>query len=277
MSPESPFCCPHCKGELDARGAEPGSGPDGSGRAGHVCERCGVEYPVVDGVMDFLPQGYSERRKIGQKLMEADWMVRIYESRLWRANWLFGVAGGISLADEMSLIDRILDLGPSEAVLDLACGPGLYARRFAQGASTREVFGLDLSWPMLRYAVRKANGTGIENLTFTHGDAHHLPFRDDSLDAVNCCGALHLFPDVRQALRELKRVIRPKGRFSTGVYLAVGTGPLSSFGRAVDKRTGVHRFQQPELEELLDGAGFEPTVYHARRLWMIAGGVRRLH
>jgi ubiquinone/menaquinone biosynthesis C-methylase UbiE len=202
-------------------------------------------------------------------------MVRIYESRLWRANWLFGVAGGISLADEMSLIDRILDLGPSDAVLDLACGPGLYARRFARGASTREVLGLDLSWPMLRYGARKAGAIGIENLTFTHGDAHHLPFRDDSLDAVNCCGALHLFPDVRQALRELQRVIRPKGRFSTAVFLARDRDPLSGLVRASDKRTGLHRFHKPELESLLDEAGFEPTVYHARRNWMIAGGVRR--
>jgi hypothetical protein len=38
---------------------------------------------------------------------------------------------------------------------------------------------------------------------------------------------------------------------------------------------GLHRFKKHELEALLDEAGFEPSIYHERASWMIAGGVRR--
>jgi ubiquinone/menaquinone biosynthesis C-methylase UbiE len=115
----------------------------------------------------------------------------------------------------------------------------------------------------------------IENLAFVRGDAHHLPFLNASLDAANCCAALHLFPDARCVLGELQRVIKPGGRFSTAVVLRGGVRLPSRLGQALGQRVGVRGFREEELEALLDAAGFDPTVHHARGIWMIAGGIRR--
>jgi ubiquinone/menaquinone biosynthesis C-methylase UbiE len=181
----------------------------------------------------------------------------------------------ISLHDEMALIERIASAGPTARVLDLACGPGLYARRFAAGQPEREVVGLDISWPMLRAAIRKAAEAQLENIRFVHGDALALPFRDASLDVANCCGALHLFPDIPRALRELGRVMRPKGRFSMAVSLR-GSGLLGRLRGAVGEAVlGLHAFSREELEALLDDADFEPGIHHAKGAWMIAVGERR--
>jgi hypothetical protein len=38
---------------------------------------------------------------------------------------------------------------------------------------------------------------------------------------------------------------------------------------------GIHYFRREEILELLNEAGFEPAIHHAKGLWMIAGGVRR--
>jgi ubiquinone/menaquinone biosynthesis C-methylase UbiE len=226
-------------------------------------------------VIDFLP-GVAGGEGRGQKLMESERMVKIYESKWWRANKFFALFMGIDLKGEMALIKRIASPGPAAKVLDLACGPGLYARAFAEENPGREIFGLDISWPMLRYAVAKARKLAMRNVTFMHGDAHHLPFKDSSLDAANCCGALHLFSDVRRVLGELGRVIRTGGRFSAAAALV---RPRSAFSRLKGYLDGkfwhIHYFRQGELADLLDEAGFEPTVYHARGIWMIAGGVRR--
>ena len=136
------------------------------------------------------------------------------------------------------------------------------------------MIGLDLSWPMLRYAAAKSRELGVANLTLLHGDAHALPFADASLDAANCCGALHLFPDWRQVLAELGRVIRPKGRFAAAVFLE-DPGEPGRLRRRYDAAMGVHRFRPEELAAELDTAGFEPAVHHAKGVWMVAGGLRR--
>jgi SAM-dependent methyltransferase len=265
------MCCPSCRGDLRVQ-AEAPHPPEIT--LGVLCTTCQLEYPVVEGVVDFLP-GDDLDRTPAQQAMEATSIVSMYEGRLWRASPLAALLMRISLDEEMRLIERIATPSPTARVLDLACGPGLYARRFAAGHPEREVVGLDLSWPMLRSATRKATEAQIENIRFVHGHAQALPFRDASLEVANCCGALHLFPDIPRALRELSRVIRPKGRFSMAVSLR-GSGTLGGLrGAVAEKLLGLHAFTREELEALLNEAAFEPTIHHAKGAWMIAVGERR--
>jgi ubiquinone/menaquinone biosynthesis C-methylase UbiE len=68
-----------------------------------------------------------------------------------------------------------------------------------------------------------------------HGDALDLPFPDERFEAVNCCGALHLFPDVPRSLEEIRRVLTPGGRFATAVYRRAGRGRFSRVGQSLDE------------------------------------------
>jgi ubiquinone/menaquinone biosynthesis C-methylase UbiE/uncharacterized protein YbaR (Trm112 family) len=268
------ICCPKCKGDLSPETGETGLDGKRNNSPGYVCTGCGRKYPLLDDIADFLPDDRRQKYR-GQKLMESERMVEIYESKWWRRSKLFALFMRISLEDEIALIRRIANLGPSDRALDLACGPGLFTRALAEGNPDRNVFGLDLSWPMLRYGTKKAKELGLDNLTFFHGDAHELPFKDASLDAANCCGAMHLFSDIRRVLNELHRVLKPHGRFSAAMAL-VRSRPLSRLKAYLDETFwGMHYFREEEIQSLLDEAGFEPTIHHARGVWMIAGGVRR--
>lgn len=264
------ICCPACKGGL--------IGQDGPGMTdepkSYFCPTCGVTYSVIDDVVDFLPGGMAIKGR-GQKLMESPRVVNIYESKWWRDCKLFAWFTGLRLGEEIALIKRITNPGETDTILDLACGTGIYTRAFSLDGAGRNVFGLDVSWPMLKYATNKAHQMGIKNIQFLHGDAHNLPFANESLDVVNCCGALHLFADVRHVLRELYRAIRPGGRFS--VAAAWQSEKLWSRMKAyTDMRFWrVHYFSKEELSNLLDEAGFNPTIYHTHGVWIVAGGVRR--
>ena len=141
------LCCPQCRGHLQAHTAEGAGDPGEESLSCHQCTECGTEYRAVDGVLDFLPQDTAEKGR-GQKFMESERMVGIYESKWWRRSRLFALLVKISLDDEMALIKRIAEIGPADTVLDLACGPGLYARAFAEDGPRRRVVGLDCSWPM---------------------------------------------------------------------------------------------------------------------------------
>ncbi len=259
--------CPKCKGSLISQGVD-------YDIKSHFCPACGLSYPVIDGVVDFLPEGYATRGR-GQRLMESPLIVNIYESRWWRGCGLFKWFAGLTLDEEMALIMRIARPGDDDVILDLACGTGLYTRAFALGNARRAVFGLDISWPMLKYATVKARQMGLNNIRFLHGDAHSLPFADESLDVANCCGALHLFTDVGQVLRELHRALRPGGKLSAAAAWNAGSA-WSRLKAYLDERLwNIHYFTKEEIAGLLEEAGFIPAVYHSYGIWIAIGGVRK--
>ena len=84
----------------------------------------------------------ARRWTIAQALMEWDVMVHLYESRLWRRSLFWQALFRLSFDDEYLLITSALGLGSANRVLDLACGPGIYARRFAAELPAGIVIGI---------------------------------------------------------------------------------------------------------------------------------------
>ncbi len=275
MTLQEIICCPQCKNNLLAHTGENKPVTKTGNPVCYKCNGCNMEYPIVDDVIDFLPKR-DKGKTFVQKAMESEHIVRIYESKLWRDGILFKMFTRITLDYEIAIIKKVADMGPSDTLIDLACGTGIYARSFAEKNPDRKIIGLDLSWPMLRYGARKARIMGLKNITFMHGDVHQLPIRNSSADAANCCAALHLIPDTPKVLDELSRVIKPGGRFSASVLLHPSNPFFSLKAYLDDKLWGIHYYHEHELKTLLDKAGFNPAVYHTRGLWMIAGGVRRV-
>ena len=96
-------------------------------------------------------------------------LCRMYESRLWRRNPIFSVLLGVSFDKELELIMKVATLKGDETFLDLGCNPGIYTRPFARRLQSGTAVGLDLSMPVLDYAVRRAHADRIKNLLFIHG------------------------------------------------------------------------------------------------------------
>lgn len=253
--------CPTCKtGLLDYN----------STRKIH-CSACGASYQVDEGVIDLLPTAKEPPAAVP---MEWDSFIRIYESRLWRRNPIFSVLMGISFDKELELIMNVADLKGDETFLDLGCGPGIYTRPFAQKLHAGTAVGLDLSMPVLNYAVRKARSEEIENLVFIRGDALDLPFPDDQFDAIICCGALHLFP-YPEVLQKVTHILKPGGRFIAAAA-RVPNVPLSERMRDWYYRTsGVKEFFPDELAALFcEGGLTNITAHHSRLWWLIMSGVK---
>ena len=114
---------------------------------------------------------------------------------------------------DKAVLDRLVELAqvqPADCVLDVATGTGHTA--FAIASHVREVIATDVTPEMLSEGEKlKAEG-GITNVEFRLADAYALPFDDESFDAVTCRRAAHHFADIRRALREMRRVLRPGGR-----------------------------------------------------------------
>jgi demethylmenaquinone methyltransferase / 2-methoxy-6-polyprenyl-1,4-benzoquinol methylase len=100
---------------------------------------------------------------------------------------------------------RAVDPRPGKRVLDLAAGTGSSAQPFVTAGA--DVVATDFSHGMLRVGKRMH-----PQLTFVAGDALHLPFTDESFDAVTMSFGLRNVADVDAALVEMARVTRPGGR-----------------------------------------------------------------
>ncbi len=106
---------------------------------------------------------------------------------------------------------RLLQLEPGEKVLDIGSGPGLLASAMAElTGPSGEVCGVDISSELLQLAAERYRH--VHHLKFLHADASSLPFPDACFDAVVVTQVLEYLQDVRSALREMHRVLRPGGR-----------------------------------------------------------------
>lgn len=93
-------------------------------------------------------------------------------------------------------------------VLEVAIGSGLNLEFYPAGIS---LTGFDLSPPMLDLARDRAAALGLE-VDLREGEAHELPFSDDSFDTVVCTLGLCSVPDERPVIAEMYRVLRPGGQ-----------------------------------------------------------------
>lgn len=110
---------------------------------------------------------------------------------------------------------------PGERVLDLACGTGVLAREvLSRVGAAGHVVGLDLSPGMLDVAKRLT-----PEAEWREGSAGALPFADQAFDAVVSQFGLMFFTDREQALREMLRVLTPRGRLAVAVWNSLETMP----------------------------------------------------
>jgi ubiquinone/menaquinone biosynthesis C-methylase UbiE len=106
-------------------------------------------------------------------------------------------------------IDTIADLIRDREVLEVGCGTGLMLTRMAPIA--RRVTGVDLSAGMLEKARERG-------LNVIQADACDLPFPDASFDAAVSFKVLAHIEDIRAALAEMCRVVRPGGIVAAEFY-----------------------------------------------------------
>ena len=171
---------------------------------------------------------------------------------------------GITAKWAKDLVDRAR-LSVGEDVLDVACGTGVVARLAASKVASGYVTGLDLNAGMLAVARGVLNeGASVD---WMEGSALDLPFPSGRFDAVLCQLGLQFFPDQPRALREMRRVVRDRGRIVLSVYSPIDrTSGANAFVSALDEvlgpeasriKRGEHSFASAaQLEKLLDDAGF---------------------
>src|SRR5947208_4581908 len=96
----------------------------------------------------------------------------------------------------------LMQLRPSDRVLDLGCGAGWATRLLAARAPQGKVIGVDISDEMIARARRSSEG--FSNIEFAVGSSEKIPSADDSFDKALSIESFYYYPDQGAALDELR-------------------------------------------------------------------------
>jgi len=153
-------------------------------------------------------------------------------------------------------------------VLDVACGGGSGLGYLAKHA--RRVVGGDYTAPLLAHAARHYQG----EIPLLRLDAHALPFRSGSFDAILLYEAIYYLLGPERFVREAGRVLRPSGCLVISTvnpeWCDFNPSPLSA-----------RYFSGRELVSLLREGGFQADIFgafpvvHASAKERVVSAIRR--
>lgn len=171
------------------------------------------------------------------------------------------------------------------SALDICCGTGMLTMELAKAVGDEgAVTGLDFSEQMLKVAVENMTDFQYKDkISLIRGNAMELPFDDNSFDCVTVGWGLRNVPDILQTVKEMNRVVKPKGKvvsLDMAKPTAIGFKQAYWFyfeklvpmlGKIGAGKKGAYSYlhdsakefpAQQELAQLFNQAGLVETGYH---------------
>ncbi len=177
------------------------------------------------------------------------WLGKLVAWRLARVN---GAANAWTLG--------LLDIQPTDRVLEIGFGPGLGIASAAALAHQGSVAGIESSDVMLE-AARKRNAAAIaaRRVELELRDASTLPYPDGEFDRLFAVNVIYFMTNPAPCLREWRRVLKPGGRIA--LFLEAKE-KLERSGKLIE---GIYTLYRPEeVVQFLCQAGFARVDYEAR-------------
>ncbi|EPK7358573.1 class I SAM-dependent methyltransferase [Kluyvera intermedia] len=158
-------------------------------------------------------------------------------------------------ADLRRLSEWLADDNSAE-LLDVGCGAGHAS--FTAAPLVAAVTAYDLSEGMLAVVSQEAEKRGFSNIRCAQGPAEVLPFADNSFDIVISRYSAHHWHDIQAALMEIRRVLKPGGRFIMMDIASPGKAMLDVWLQTVEMLrdpSHIHNYSQGQWLAMVNNRG----------------------
>jgi ubiquinone/menaquinone biosynthesis C-methylase UbiE len=154
----------------------------------------------------------------------------------------------------------LLDIKPTDRVLELGFGPGNGIRKMAAIATEGLVAGVDFSELMVRRSQKRyATQISAGRVDVKHGDVSSLPYDDQSFNKVIAVQLIYFCQPPNVFLEESRRVLRPGGR------IALSFVAKEDMAKLKFTKTGVFTlYTGQDVSKLLTEAGFTHAHFEAK-------------
>lgn len=189
---------------------------------------------------------------------------------------------GIDKHWRKAAIDSLRPFQPQH-ILDVATGTGDFAMLAAKELQPKSLLGIDLSEGMMDVGRRKVKDAQLDNvIRFQKEDCLHLTLEKDSFDAVMVAYGIRNFENLDQGLREMCRVLKPKGRLVIIELTSPNRFPMKqlfwlyshvlmpTLGKLISKDSQAYAYlpatmeafpQGEEMQHILQKAGFKDVKF----------------
>lgn len=191
---------------------------------------------------------------------------RLARAQFGRPTGLLGGIAGFIMASRRSNLDRIrwtlslLEIKPSDRVLEVGFGPGVAIAELGKTVTDGSIAGIDHSDEMLRQATRR-NAQAVKDgrVVLAQASATTPPAFDRPFDKIFTINSIHFWNDPIECLKKLRGLLRPGG------VMAVTLQPRTR--AATDGTTAI---LGEEIAEKLKHAGFSRCDVKIRKTGSVA-------
>jgi ubiquinone/menaquinone biosynthesis C-methylase UbiE len=154
---------------------------------------------------------------------------------------------------EAPLLERMGGRTEGMRVLEIGCGRGVGTREIFRRFGARSVYAIDIDPDMIDKARRRLGDIPSDRLTVEVGDVTAIRAENHSFDAVFDFAIIHHVPNWQSAISEIRRVLKPGGRF---YFEEVTTHALNKWSyRTFMDHPSENRFSTRDFVEELNRQG----------------------
>lgn len=193
-------------------------------------------------------------------------------STYWSDNWgarLYRRYASKKYAKMHEFVAQRISTSGAKKIVDIACGPGDFLLKLQTNNPNLELSGTDIAPGMVRYATARLPGVPIQE-----AGAERQPFADSTFDAAVTMMAFHHFPEPKQALEEIKRILVPGGTYYVADVVA-SSNFVKKLYNVLEGGIGVRGFTShytaEDMEERAQQTGLKFSIEH------ISGMAKRYH
>lgn len=183
---------------------------------------------------------------------------------------------------ELQMLER-MGLADGQAVLDLACGPGVISRLIAQAHPQSRVTAMDLNGELLAAARQEATTAGLTSIRFLQGDVYEPPLEQGQFDFIYARLLFQHLEEPLRALEAIQTLLKPGGvlcifdiddSWLTLVPEPEGFATFTTHAARAQARRGGNRQIGRQLGRLLEESGYDPVDVHVETVTSRQIGMR---